>query len=494
LFDNIHVALFSLASQPQQWLAMLAATLLGLVFGIIPGLGGKLAIALLIPAAILLEPETGLLFLISMHAVVHTGGSVPSILLGVPGSGPDAATVVDGHPLALRGHGGRALGASLMASAVGGIIGALFLAATLPLLKPILLAIGPPEFFLLAMLGITTVAAVSGTSLRKGIIVALFGLALTCIGLSPHTGDERYTFGQLFLWDGIDFVTAILAIFVVPEMVELGRSGIRQVSAEPGSSTYQAREVWRGVRDVFTHRWLSLRTSIIGAFVGMIPGLGGDVAAWVSYGHAVQSSPDPSRFGKGAIEGVIAPETANNAKEGGALLPTLAFGIPGSSGMAVLLGAFVVLGIQPGPAVLIEQQQLVTKMFLALVLANVMGALILLFAARQLIKIASLPAGLIVPLVLSLVVIGSYMNSQNWQYLPILLLLGLLGCGLKRWGWPRPPFAIGLALGHVAENSLQQSLAIWGPGFLLRPPSLVLLGLILASVGIYYWRRANDNG
>jgi len=493
MFDNIHDALFSLASQPHQWLAMLAATLLGLVFGIIPGLGGKLAIALLIPAAILLEPETGLLFLISMHAVVHTGGSVPSILLGVPGSGPDAATVVDGHPLALQGHGGRALGASLMASAVGGIIGALFLAATLPLLKPILLAIGPPEFFLLAMLGITTVAAVSGTSLRKGIIVALFGLALTCIGLSPHTGDERYTFGQLFLWDGIDFVTAILAIFVVPEMVELGRSGIRQVSAEPGSSTYPARQVWRGVLDVYTHRWLSLRTSIIGAFVGMVPGLGGDVAAWVSYGHAVQSSPDPSRFGNGAIEGVIAPETANNAKEGGALLPTLAFGIPGSSGMAVLLGAFVVLGIQPGPAMLIEQQQLVTKMFLALVLANVMGALILLFATRQLLKIASLPAGLIVPLVLSLVVIGSYMNSQNWQYLPILLLLALLGCGLKSWGWPRPPFAIGLALGHVAENSLQQSLAIWGPGFLFRSSSLVLLGLILASVGIYYWRRAKDN-
>jgi len=203
--DTALSGLSQLITDPTQLGLILAAVVCGLFFGVVPGLGGKLGIVLLIPFAVSLEPEAGLVFLIAMHSVVHTGGSVPSILFGVPGTGPDAATVVDGYPLARRGQAGRALGASLCASAVGGVIGALFLVAILPVLTPIVLAFSPAEFFLLAVLGIVLISAVSGDSLRKGVIVGCFGLCLSFVGLSPETGEPRYAFGQLFLWDGIDF-------------------------------------------------------------------------------------------------------------------------------------------------------------------------------------------------------------------------------------------------------------------------------------------------
>jgi TctA family transporter len=308
--------------------------------------------------------------------------------------------------------------------------------------------------------------------------------------MSPHTGESRYTFGQLFLWDGVDFVSVVLAIFVVPEMLRLAVDGD---SKPAGNSAPEAplayREVATGIADVIRHRWLALRTSLIGAFVGLVPGLGGDVASWICYGHAVQSSRDKTRFGHGAIEGVIGPETANNSKEGGALLPTLLFGVPGSSGMAVLLGALVVLGIQPGPQILLVQGDLVWQLFAALVLANLLGALLLLSLSPYLSRISHAPSTLLVPLVLSVAVLGSTLSAVHWQHLLVFLGVGIFACGLKWYDWPRPPFVIGLALGPIAENSLHQAMIIWGPAFLLRPVSLFLLGLIVVNIAIYYWRK-----
>jgi len=359
----------------------------------------------------------------------------------------------------------------------------------LPLLEPIILAFGPAEFFLLAIMGITFISAVSGSNLRKGIIIGCLGLALSCVGLSQQTGEPRFVFGQMFLWDGIDFITAVLAMFVVPEMLTLGASATTATVSAAGTSRYDYRDVLAGMGDVVRHRWLALRTSIIGAFIGMIPGLGGDMASWICYGHAVQSSDDRQRFGQGAIEGVIAPETANNSKEGGALLPTLLFGVPGSSGMAVLLGAFLVLGVQPGPQMLLTQQDLLLELFSTLVLANLIGVILLLIMSRYLARIAHIPIGLIIPLVLMLAIMGSAISAMNWQHLVIFLLIGLLAYGLKRYHWPRPPFVIGLALGPIAENSLHQSLAIWGPGFFLRPVSLFLIGLMVVNLLVYYWRQ-----
>ncbi len=483
-------SMLGLIFDPQTMLVILLASLCGIFFGIVPGLGGKLAIALFIPVVIGMEPELGLLFLVAMHAVVHTGGSVPAILLGIPGTAPNAATIVDGYPLTRQGQAGRALGASLLASGIGGVVGAIFLLAMLPLLKPVMLALGPAEFFLLAVMGITFISAVSGANLRKGVIVGCLGLALSCVGLSQQTGEPRFVFGQLFLWDGIDFITAVLAMFVVPEMLTLGVSNGNTSAGRDSATRYGYRDVLSGMGDVVRHRWLALRTSLIGAFIGMIPGLGGDIASWICYGHAVQSSHNRQRFGHGAIEGVIAPETANNSKEGGALLPTLLFGVPGSSGMAVLLGAFLVLGVQPGPQMLLTQQGLLLQLFSTLVLANLIGVILLLIMSRYLIRIAYIPVGLIIPLVLILAVLGSSISALNWQHLVIFMVIGVFAYGLKRYHWPRPPFVIGLALGPIAENSLHQSLAIWGLNFLLRPISLLLIGLIAVNLAVYYWRQS----
>ena len=487
--EIVYSSLIGLISSPTNMGLILLAIPLGMFFGAVPGLGGKLGIALLIPFVFGMDMIPGAVFLLAMHSVVHTGGSIPSILLGVPGTGPDAATIVDGLPMTKKGQAGRALGASLGASGMGGVVGAMVLAALIPVLEPVVLAFSPAEFFLLAILGITFIALLSGNSLIKGVIVGLFGLMLAFVGMDPQLGIARYSFGMLFLWDGVDVITAILAMFAIPEMIALGVKGGAMSTVSLEAARYSIHEVIDGIYDVFRHRWLALRTAIIGAVIGIIPGLGGDAASWICYGHAVQSSKTPERFGKGAVEGVIAPETANNSKEGGSLLPTLFFGVPGSSGMAILLGAFVILGIQPGPMLIKTNLELVWTLIWALVLANVIAVFMFLAVVRWLGLIAFIRGGLLIPFVLVLALLGSYLSRGQWENLVLILVLGFLGYGLKRFNWPRPPFVIGLVLGPIAEESLHKALALWGPAFLLRPISVVLVLIIVGTVLFTWFRR-----
>lgn len=472
----------TLVLDPSLWLVMLAAVPLGMVFGAIPGLGGKLGIVLSIPLVFGMEKVHGCVFLISMHSVVHTGGSIPSILLGIPGTGPDAATVCDGYPMAQRGEGGRALGASLAASAVGGVLGAVFLAALIPVVGPIVLAFGPAEYFFLALLGLTFVGAVSGGDLGKGVLVGALGLMLAFVGSEEQTGVQRFSFGQTFLWDGVDTITAVIGIFAIPECLALAAGESISGNRLSPRTRYGFGELFEGVKDVGRHWGLTLRTSFIGAVIGLIPGLGGDVASWMCYGHAVQHSKTPERFGHGAVEGVIGPEAANNSKEGGALLPTLFFGIPGSSGMAVMLGALVVLGVQPGPEMAREHLDLVWVLIWTLVIANILAALMFLALGRWLALVVHLRAGLLVPFVLLLACVGSFLGGGAWENLFVLIALGALGCGLKRHHWPRAPFVIGLVLGPIMEVSLHQSLTIWGPSFVFRPVALALAAATVATV------------
>ena len=462
---------------------------IGMFFGAVPGLGGKLGIALMIPFVFGMEMVPGAVFLLAMHSVVHTGGSIPSILFGVPGTGPDAATIVDGYPMTQKGEAGRALGASLGASGMGGVVGAIVLAVLIPVLEPVVLAFSPAEFFLMALLGITFISLLSGDSLIKGLIVGLFGLMLAFVGMDPQLGVTRFTFGQLFLWDGVDIITAILALFAIPEMIALGVKGGSISTVTKEAARYSFAEVIDGIMDVFRHWWLALRTAIIGAVIGIIPGLGGDAASWICYGHAVQSSKTPERFGKGAVEGVIAPETANNSKEGGSLLPTLFFGVPGSSGMAIMLGAFVILGIQPGPMLIQTNLELVWTLIWALVIANLLAVVMFLGVAKWLGLLAFVRGGLLIPFVLVLAMLGSYLSRGHWENLVIIVVFGILGYGLKRFGWSRPPFVIGLVLGPIAERSLHKALALWGPAFLLRPISLVLIAIIVVTLTFALIRR-----
>ncbi len=487
-FDAMFGPLLNILTTPYLMGLILLAIPIGMFFGAVPGLGGKLGIVLLIPFVFGMDPLAGAVFLLAMHAVVHTGGSIPSILFGVPGTGPDAATIVDGFPMAQRGEAGRALGASLGASGVGGVIGALFLAAMLPVLKPVVLAFSPAEFFLLALFGITFIAMLSGRSLIKGVAVGFLGLMVSLVGLDPHTGSQRFTFDQLWLWEGVSVVAAVLGLFAIPEMLALGVKGGAISEVKGKAAGYDLRQVMQGIGDVFRNPWLTFRTSVIGAAIGAIPGLGGDAASWLCYGHAVQTCKDPENFGKGDVRGVIAPETANNSKEGGSLLPTLFFGVPGSSGMAILIGAFVMLGIQPGPHIALTGMDLVWSLIWALALANLLSIFVFLAMAPAFSLLVFVRGALLIPFVLVLAFLGAYLSESSWENMVLLAGLGVLGYYLKKFGWPRPPFVIGLVLGAIAEDSIHKALAIWGPTFFLRPLSLLFIALIVLTVVAYIWR------
>jgi putative tricarboxylic transport membrane protein len=485
MIDIMFSALFAMLSNPKTMGLMLIAVLIGLVVGATPGIGGRLSIALAIPFVFGMDMTQGAVFLLTMHAVNGTSGQISSIMFGVPGDGDDAATTIDGHPMAKKGEAGRALGASITASGVGGIIGAVVFAVMIPVLEPVVLAFSPAEFFLLAILGITFIAFLAGKGqIFKGIIVGLFGMMLATVGMDPTTGIARFSGNYLFLWDGLSVVTAVLAVFAVPEMIALASRGgsISAVSIEKSAVSY--RQLLGGVLEVPRHWFLALRTSIIGAMIGMVPGLGGSAAAWLCYGHAVQTSKTPERFGHGAVEGVIAPETASNAKEGGSLLPTLFFGIPGSSGMAVLMGAFLILGIQPGPAMFTTHLDLVWTLIWALVVGNLIAVTFLLFITRWVAVLTFINGAVLVPFILVLVMVGSYANEGQWENLLILCAISFIGWGLMRWNWPRAPFVIGLVLGKIAEESLHKALGLWGMSFFTRPLSLVLIGLICATIAL----------
>jgi putative tricarboxylic transport membrane protein len=316
MLDTMFGALFGLLSSPHIMGLMLIGVVCGLLVGVTPGIGGKLSIAMAIPFVYGMDMVAGAVFLLTMHAVNGTSGQISSIMFGIPGDGDDAATTLDGYPLAKKGQAARALGASITASGVGGIIGAIVFAVMIPILEPIVLQFSPAEFFLIALLGISFIAFLSsGDKIVKGLIVGLWGLMLSTVGTDPQTGTPRYAGDMLFLWDGVSLVTAVLALFAVPELIALGTKG-GSISAVPmEDKNFSYRQLASGVMEVPRHWWLVLRTSVIGAVIGMIPGLGGSAAAWLCYGHAVQSSKTPERFGKGAIEGVIAPETASNGKE-----------------------------------------------------------------------------------------------------------------------------------------------------------------------------------
>lgn len=494
LIETSVSSLFGLLVSPHMIFLLVVGVLVGLFFGIMPGLGGKLGIVFLIPFTFGMDPLLGAVFLLAMHSVVHTSGAIPSILFGIPGTGPDAATIVDGYPMAQNGEAGRALGATLAASGVGGVIGAVFLSLLLPFAGPLVLAFSPAEFFLLAILGITFMAALSGDSLLKGLIVGMFGLLISSVRLDPMSGEQRYTFDQLFLWDGIDAVTAVIAIFAIPEMIILAAGKGETDGKLTPKFKYTFLQVWEGCVDVLRHWGLTIRTSIIGAVIGLIPGLGGDVASWMCYGHAVQSSKTPGQFGKGAIEGVIAPETANNSKEGGSLLPTLYFGIPGSSGMAILLGALVTLGIQPGPQMATLGLNFVWTLIWTLAIANVLAVFILLACAPWFSSLSSIRSGFLVPFVVILSVLGCYLAANAWQNFIVLLVLGLIGYMLKKHDWPRAPFVVGIVLGPIAESSLHKAMAIWGYAFLARPLSLVMLALIFATIAFNIVQLLRRNG
>jgi putative tricarboxylic transport membrane protein len=500
---DLHVmlsALLGLLVTPKLLGLMLLAIPLGIFFGCVPGLGGKLGIVLLIPFVYGMDPLPGAVFLLSMHAIVHTGGIVPSILFGVPTNGPEAPLLVDGYPMVRNGQAGRALGAALSAAGIGGIIGVICLALILPVVEPFVLSFSPIEFFWLAIIGITLISALAGKMLVQGLIVGCFGWLIGMIGLDPQTGVQRFTFNQLFLWDGFDVISGVLALYALPEMMQLGR-GRRGDAGAPGANAevthYTFAEVWDGVKDNIRHWGLAITTAVMGTFIGMIPGLGGEAAGWMCYAFAVSRAKDPERFGKGAVEGVIAPSTGMNAKEGGGLLPTLFFGVPAGSGMAIMLGALIMLGIKPGPMMIVHDLPLVWSLIWAIAISNLLCTLFLLIVGKHMSSIAHIRAEVLVPVVLVFALLGTYLAKDHWESLLVFAGMGAIGYVMRRNRWPRPCFIIGLVLGPTAELSFHKAFALHGLTFLVQPTSLVMISIIVITLTLNLrktYRRKSGSG
>ena len=464
---------------------MLMAVPLGLIFGCIPGLGGKMGLALLIPFTFGMTPVCGFALLLGMHAVVHTAGSVPAILFDTPGTGPNAATCLDGFPMAQKGEAGKALGAALMSSMIGGVIGAFCMIAMIPIVRPLVLSFGPPEFFMLACLGLTFIALMSGDSLMKGLVSGGMGLIIAFVGMDPHSGVVRFAFDQLYLYEGIQLVTVVIGTFAMASIIDMFvKGGSIAQSAPETAIKASGAGVYEGMKEALSHMSLIIRCSILGNIIGMIPGLGGDTAAFITYGHAVQTSKNKALFGKGNIEGVIAPDSAHNSKEAGTLIPTLAFGIPGSSGMAILFGAFLVLGVVPGIDMMTKHLSLVYSMAWTLVFANIIAVLILLPFAVQLAKMTFIRTTLIIPFVMVFGTVGSFLTTGRIENIIITLGTGLLGYCMKVFNYPRAPLLLGIVLGKISESNLILALDLYGPEFMLRPICLVLL--VVTTVTIFY--------
>jgi TctA family transporter len=467
---------------PSTFGLMCVGLFIGFIVGILPGLGGPTAMALMLPFIFKMTPVEAFAFLLGMTAVTATTGDITSVLFGVPGEPTTASTIVDGHAMAKRGEAGRALGAVLMSSLFGAIFGAVCIVVAVPIVRPLVLTFGSPEFFMLALLGISFVAGLSGEAVLKGVISGALGLMLATIGLDPISGIQRYTFGQLFLWDGVGLVPVTIGFYAIPETIELAVLGtsIAQDKVE------ELGGVMQGVKDTFTHWWLVLRCSAIGTFTAIIPGMGAATTQWVAYAHAVQSSPKKERFGKGAIEGVLGPGAANNSTLGGSLITTIAFGVPASVIMAILLGGFIIQGIVPGPDMLLPPPKGkldVTFSFVwVIIISNIITVAVCFLFLKPLAKITQIRGSLIIPLILILIYLGAFAEKNAFEDMLVVLGFGALGWVLEKLEWPRPPLLLGLVLGPLAENRLFLATDNYGWAWIWRPGVLLILAITLLGV------------
>ena len=476
MYDMIVTGLIALLDV-EHFAFLFAGTMLGLVVGILPGLGGIAGLSLLLPFVYGKDPTLVLPMMVGLLAVTNTSDTFPAVLMGIPGTSGAQATVVDGFPLAKRGEAASALGAAFSASMIGGVFGALILTLSIYVARPLILAVGFGEQLMLIILALTMVGMLTGASAIKGLAMCGLGLLLGSIGAAPATGEYRLSFDTVYLSDGIPLVIVGLAMFAVPEMVEILRRGQTiSETAELGSGTL------RGFWETLRHKWLVLRCSAIGLLIGAMPGLGSSVSTWIAYGHLAQTTKDREMLGKGDIRGVIAPESANNADNGGALIPTLMFGIPGSGSMAVFLGGLILIGVEPGIGMIERHLDLTFLIMWSLALANVIGTGTCLFLAKPIARLTLIRYAVIAPFMIVIIYFGAYQATQSWYDLLALFVLGVLGMYMKRFGWSRPALLIGFVLSMKLDAAVYQSVQVYGASFLERTGVLILLGLIVVSI------------
>jgi len=479
---------FSELMQVHHMLYLLGGVFLGILVGILPGLGGIVGFSIMLPFLYGMDQTSALAMLIGMVAVIPTSDTFTSVLMGIPGSSASQATVLDGYPMSKKGEAARALGAAFSASLIGGLLGALILSIFIIFARDLILKLGSAELFILGIFGLSMVGVLSGKSLYKGFIAAAIGLLLGSVGSAPATGEFRMTMDSYYLYDGIKLVILGLGVYAVPEIISLLVENKKISKAEKlGGSFVQ------GIKDVWISRWIVARCAPIGAMIGAIPGLGGSVVDWIAYGHVVQTSKDKSQFGKGDVRGVIAPESANNAKEGGGLVPTLLFGIPGSGSMAVFLGGLVILGIEPGPGMVNENLEVSYIIIWSLAIANVVGTGTCMLLSNKISKITTIPYGYVAPFMLMIIFFAALQATRSLEDLMLLIAIGALGTLFKYFDWPRPALLIGFVLAGTIETYYYQAVQFYSWEMMERPGVIILIIFMVASVLISVYFKNRDS-
>jgi putative tricarboxylic transport membrane protein len=470
-----------------------ATTILGVIIGVLPGLGSTTGAALLLPFTLTMEPVHAITVLTTIYVSATFAGSITAILINTPGTSAAAATTFDGYPLAQRGEAGRALGIAVVASTIGGIFSVIVLCIAAPMLARVAYEFRPPEYFALTVFGLSMLASISAGGAVKNIIGGVFGVWLATIGAERVTGIERYTFGHYELYEGLAFVPVFIGLFAMSELLMQSKRlkdvaeaiGLKAVKL-PTKEDY--KKIWRTV----------LRSCGIGTFIGILPAEGATVASMIGYSEARRWSKNKEEFGKGSVEGIAGAEAANNAATGGAMVPTMVLGIPGSGTTAIILVGLMVHGLRPGPYLFTEQVDTVYQIFGAMLVANVMFLFMGLYAARFFARISLIPTTFLWPIVFALCVIGAYSLNSSLLDIWIVMAFGVLGFFARRHGFAVAPIAVGLILGEMVETNLQNSLKMFdGEWWLIFTQPLAVVFLVLAFLGLcgpYLFQKLTNRG
>ena len=467
----------------QNMLLLLVGCSLGIVIGALPGLTAAMGIALLTGLTFGIERGSAIILLMGIYNGAIYGGSISSVLVGIPGTPAAAATVLDGHPLALKGEGKRALRLATCASFIGTLFGMICLAAFTPLLQRIALDFESPEFFLLAVFGVLICGSLTSEDLPvKGWIAGFIGLAASCVGLEGMHAYPRYTFGSISLMAGLAFIPAMIGLFGVPSIINILSQGQEKEILEIGKGR---GEFFLEIKMLKKYLLSILRSGVIGVFIGTIPGVGEDVAAWMSYDVAKRRSKHPEEFGKGCYEGVIAPEVANNACIGGALIPLLSLAVPGSAPCAVLLGALMLHNVRPGPMLSFEFPNFIYEMSAILLLAAFATRFLGLLAIRGAVKVLKIPFFIFMPMIAVICVMGSYALEINIFHVYVMFGFGILGFFLSTMKYPAAPLVLGMILGPLADINFRRTLFIYEGSmvpFVTRPIAIIIDLMILYTL------------
>lgn len=462
--------------------AMVMGLAVGLSFGAMPGLNATIGITLLLPVTFTLNPGPAMLMLIGVYCGATFAGSISAILIKTPGTAAASATVLEGYPMTLQGKANTALNLALRGSVFGGVVSGLCLLFFAPQVAKLALKFGAPDYFMLAVFGLTIIASVSSTNLLKGVVMAGLGLFVKCIGIDPLQGTYRLTFGSDILARGVDLVPALIGLFAVSELFNQIEKKTLKMTRPPKLEKAE-KHSWL---ELLRYKWLMLRSSVIGVVVGACPGTGAAIAAFLSYGTAKSTSKHPEEYGNGSEEGLLASETANNAVTGATLIPMLTLGVPGDSVTAVLMGALTIQGLAPGAQLFTKYADMTYGVLVGFLVIQILMFFMGKYATKAFAQLTRIPYHILLPMVLVFCVVGAYSCSNNLTDILVAIVFGIIGYIAPKFHFPTTPMLIGIVLGNLAEQNLGRTLSVYGDAsvFLQRPVSLLFLGLSILSVSV----------